>query len=40
MTIEYLLFLIANLAILGLNLKLYTEILKDKAQDARTRKTP
>lgn len=32
--------LLANLAILGLNLKLYTEILKDKAQDVRTRKTP
>jgi hypothetical protein len=38
MTIEHLLFLLANLAILGLNLKLYTEILKDKAQDARAGK--
>ena len=29
--------LLANIAIFGLNLKLYTEILKDKSQDARTR---
>lgn len=28
---------IANLIILGLNLKLYTEILKDKSQDKRVR---
>lgn len=30
---------IANLIILGLNLKLYTEILKDKSQDKRVRST-
>lgn len=29
------LILLANLAILGLNLKLYTEILKDKSMDRR-----
>ena len=29
------LFLLANLGVLGLNIKLYTEILKDKAQDKR-----
>ena len=32
-----LLFLLANLALLGLNLKLYTEILKDNAQNRRAR---
>lgn len=32
-----LLFLLANLAVLGLNLKLYTEVLKDKSQDTRQR---
>jgi hypothetical protein len=31
--------LIANLIILGLNLKLHTEILKDKSQDKRVRST-
>lgn len=30
--------LLANLIVLGLNLKLYTEILKDKSQDKRARK--
>jgi len=29
------LILLANIAILGLNLKLYTEILKDKSMDRR-----
>ena len=28
-------FLIANLIVLGLNIKLYTEVLKDKSQDKR-----
>jgi hypothetical protein len=28
--------LLANIAVLGLNLKIYTEILKDKKMDART----
>lgn len=28
-------FLVANLIVLGLNIKLYTEILKDKSQDKR-----
>jgi hypothetical protein len=32
-----LLILLANLGILGLNLKLYTEILKDKSQDRRVK---
>jgi len=30
-----LLILLANLCVLGLTLKLYTEILKDKSQDRR-----
>lgn len=34
------LILLANLAVLGLNLKLYTEILKDKSQDRRATKEP
>jgi hypothetical protein len=29
-------FLIANLIVLGLNLKLYTEVFKEKAQRQRT----
>ena len=33
--IESLLILGCNILILGLNLKLYTEILKDKSQDNR-----
>lgn len=32
-----LLILLANLGVLGLNLKLYTEILKDKSQDRRVK---
>lgn len=32
-----LLFLLANLAILALNLKLYTEILKDQSQNRRVK---
>lgn len=31
-----LLFLLANLFVFALNLKLYTEILKDKSQDKRS----
>ena len=34
------LILLANIAILGLNLKLYTEILKDKSQDNRAKGGP
>lgn len=30
-------FLVANLIVLGLNIKLYTEILKDKSQDKRVK---
>jgi hypothetical protein len=33
--IFFMLFVLINLIILGLNLKLYTEILKDKKQDSR-----
>lgn len=39
MEITNLLFLLANLAVLGLNLKLYTEVLKDKSQDNRQRQS-
>jgi hypothetical protein len=35
-----LLILLANLGVLGLSLKLYTEILKDKSQDRRTKGQP
>ena len=35
MTTVNLLILLANLAVLGLNLKLYTEYVKDRAQDRR-----
>ena len=35
MVIENILFLLANLAVFGLNLKLYTEILKDQSQNRR-----
>ena len=38
MDVASLLVLLANLAVLGLNLKLYTEILKDKSQDKRAEK--
>lgn len=31
-----LIILLLNLGVLGLSIKLYTEILKDKSQDART----
>jgi hypothetical protein len=37
-TILQLLFLIANLIILGFNIKLYTEILKDRKQDERSKR--
>lgn len=37
-TLINVLLLLAGLGVLGLNLKLYTEILKDKAQDRRARK--
>jgi hypothetical protein len=37
-TITNLIILLANLVVLALNLKLYTEILKDKAMDARGEK--
>ena len=36
-TVTGLLILVANLGILALNLKLYTEILKDAAQNRRTK---
>lgn len=36
--IESLLILLANLAVLGLNIKLYTEILKDKNMDSRAKR--
>lgn len=35
MIVASLLILVANLAVLGLTLKLYTEYFKDKAQDRR-----
>lgn len=35
-----LLILLLNLGVLGLSIKLYTEILKDKSQDARTSRKP
>jgi len=34
------LILLANIAILGLNLKLYTEVLKDKSMDHRAKGGP
>lgn len=39
MEVTGLLVLLANLATLALNIKLYTEILKDKSQDRRTKAT-
>lgn len=38
MIVANILILIANLGVLGLTLKLYTEILKDKAFDQRAKK--